>query len=225
MFWPVVPLCKAQLSDVRSEDILSNGMYRRCDTYRGGGGYDQFPFIYERRFGAKLNPIQFVVQLLGCPLKCPYCYVTSEGVYGKPVWVPTYRLLNSYKETGLEVFHLMGGAPALYLEHWKDLADQVTVFHSDFLLVESIYVKEHLENLPGLHVVSFKERYLYTEDQVAMMWPNLTNLVENDVQFYITFTGKDEFSHEIEERFGKAILKDSFIIPIITYSAMSYVQE
>ena len=80
--WPVVPVCKAQRKDVRPEDILHGGLFRLCDTYRGGGGYDQFNAIYEKCFGKKVNPTQFVVQLKGCPLNCDYCYVTNEGVSG-----------------------------------------------------------------------------------------------------------------------------------------------
>jgi hypothetical protein len=30
--WPVVPLCEAQLKDVRPEDVLEGGLYRKCDT-------------------------------------------------------------------------------------------------------------------------------------------------------------------------------------------------
>jgi hypothetical protein len=41
--WKVVPLSPGQLLDVRPEDILNDGHFRRCNTYRGGGGYDQFP--------------------------------------------------------------------------------------------------------------------------------------------------------------------------------------
>lgn len=43
MKWPVVPLSEGQLKDVNPADILEEGLYRKCDTYRGGGGYDQFP--------------------------------------------------------------------------------------------------------------------------------------------------------------------------------------
>ena len=40
--WPVVPLCKAQLEDVNPLDVLNDGLYRRCNKYKFGGGYDKF---------------------------------------------------------------------------------------------------------------------------------------------------------------------------------------
>ena len=116
--WPVVPLCKNQLKDVRPEDVLNNGLYRKCDIYRGGGGYDQFNKIWEKRKGYRISPKQFVVQLAGCPLHCPYCYVTPDGINGKVVFKTTDEILTDYKDSNLQVFHLMGGAPALYLSHW-----------------------------------------------------------------------------------------------------------
>lgn len=64
MNFEVMRLCPAQLLDINHADILEGGLYRKCNTYKGGGGYDQFPAIYQRRFGPTpgLNN-QFVVQL------------------------------------------------------------------------------------------------------------------------------------------------------------------
>ena len=46
--FPVVSPCSSQLRDVRPEDVLSGGLFRKCDTYRGGGGYGQLPQILEK---------------------------------------------------------------------------------------------------------------------------------------------------------------------------------
>lgn len=220
--WPVVPLCEAQKKDVRPEDILHGGLFRLCDTYRGGGGYDQFNAIYEKRFGKKINPTQFVVQLKGCPLNCDYCYVTKEGVVGEAVMVSTGTLISIYESINVDVFHLMGGAPAIYLKHWKKLAHAVKVFHSDFLLVEHEYNTNHLENLPGLHAVSIKSRDLYTQAQFDLIIPNLTKLILANVNFYLTFTGETlEMQRHIVEYFGASILEDSFQIDIINYEALN----
>lgn len=219
--FPIMPLCKAQLKDIRPEDLLFGGLARSCNTYRGGGGYDQFNKIYNKRYNVCISPKQFVVQLKGCPLRCPYCYVTTEGIEGTAVNITTEDLLYMFKTSGLQVFHLMGGAPALYLDQWKDIAYDVPVFHSDFLLVEQKYRPEDLINIPGLHAVSFKERYLYTKEHIKLMWSNLATLLNCGVNFYITFTGKDEFSKEIKERFGTTILKDSFTIELINYKALA----
>lgn len=220
IYWPVVPLSEKQLKDVKPGDVLENGLYRKCNIYKGGGGYDQFCGIYKDLFGVELNPVQFVVQLYGCPLRCPYCYVTEDGIFNNPTYISTKELLKSYENSGLEVFHLMGGAPAIYLSAWPELQDKVKVFHSDFLLIERKYPKAVLKKLKGLHAVSFKERYLYTDNQIELLWKNLESLITYGVHFYITFTGKDEFSEEIIDRFGPEVLKNSFTIPIIEYEAL-----
>ena len=221
--WPVVPLCDAQLKDVRSEDVLNDGLYRKCNIYRGGGGYDKFPIIYKQRMNRELNPTQFVVQLKGCPLKCPYCYVTRNGIIGEAFFKSTGDLLNAYEDSGLEVFHLMGGAPALYLEHWKKIAYSVEVFHSDFLLIEKLYEWEWVNNLPGLHAVSIKESYLYNEIQKEMFWVNLETLYNASVRWYFTFTGKcDNMKELIIKKYGSYALKQSFDIEIKEYEALKY---
>ena len=46
--WKVVPICDYQKLDVRPEDLLDSGDFRKCETYRGGGGYDQFPKICKK---------------------------------------------------------------------------------------------------------------------------------------------------------------------------------
>ena len=219
--WPVVPLCDAQLKDVRPEDILSNGLYRKCDVYRGGGGYDKFPIIYKQRKFKDLNPVQFVVQLKGCPLKCPYCYVTNKGVFGEATEVSTGDLLNAYEDSGLEVFHMMGGAPALYIEHWKKIASSVEVFHSDLLLIEKVYQWDWVNNLPGLHAVSVKESYLYSITQMNLFWRNLDTICDASISWYFTFTGNcDDMKEKLIKRYGSGILGYSFDIEIKKYEAL-----
>lgn len=218
----MVPICNRQLLDVRKEDLLYGGLYRACNTYRGGGGYDQFNEIFFKRFGWRPNPTQFVVQLYGCVLNCPYCYVTKDGVFGTPVPTTTADLMAAYVLTRFDVFHLMGGAPAIYLNKWKEFFTwhrPITIFHSDFLLVEGLYNKEDLIDLPGLHAVSIKQYNLYTAAQRELMWVNLKTLIDCNVNFYITFTGVDEFSKEITSKFGAEVLEDSFVIDIKDYKA------
>jgi organic radical activating enzyme len=219
MDWPVVPICEKQRRDVHNYDLLNGGLFRKCNIYKGGGGYDQFNSIYFKRSGYYPNPTQFVVQLKGCPLKCKYCYVTTDGVKGKAVPITTSQLIKFYYETGLDIFHLMGGAPALYLEYWRELAENknIRIFHSDFILIEKPYKKEWLKDLPGLHAVSIKKEQL---PHLSLLWSNLEILIESGIDFYITFTGERILEQEIIERFGKDILEDSFIIPIKQYEAL-----
>jgi len=210
--WPVVPLCEEQYRDIRNCDVLESGLYRKCDIYKGGGGYDRFGDIHAKRFNWLPNSTQFVVQLYGCPLNCDYCYVTRSGVFGTPIPTRTTDMLESYQRTGLDVFHLMGGAPALYLENWKEIAtdERVRVFHSDFLLVEKPYKREWLDGLPGLFAISIKD---FPVD-FDLMWRNLKTVVESGINFYITFTGRPVLRNAIVKKFGKDVLTDSFVIRI-----------
>jgi len=84
--WKVCPIQGRQLRDVREEDLF--GDFRLCDSYRGGGGYDQFPRIYSDRRDVPIEGLnsQFVVQLYGCPLNCHYCYVTRDGCIPSYGW-------------------------------------------------------------------------------------------------------------------------------------------
>lgn len=218
--WPVIPICDKQLQDVSSKDIILGGLYRICDTYKGGGGYDKFVSIYKETFGIDIDSRQFVVQVKGCPLRCNYCYVTDRGIHGKPVYVEEDDIIRTYRQTGVDTLHLMGGAPARYLPAWRHIGERAQVFHSDFLLVEGYYQPSWIADLPGLHAVSIKEPYIYeqagmyTELHKDTMWKNLENLLKYRVWFYITFTGEPELRDEIRKRFGNTILEQSFTIPI-----------
>ena len=124
----VCPVQGRQLKDVREEDIF--GDFRICNTYRGGGGYDQLPDIAGRR--GLINEYtrgeigtQFVVQLYGCHLRCPYCYVTKDGVYGTYVRYDIPELIEAFdaacNEKNVGTLHMMGGAPALWMEDWQNI--------------------------------------------------------------------------------------------------------
>lgn len=244
MLWNVMPLCKAQLTDVNSSDILNDGLYRRCNTYKGGGGYDKFPVIYEKRYG-KLDGLndQFVVQLKGCPLNCPYCYVTREGVStGKCIQVTTEELIDAFNNSGCKVFHLMGGAPAIYIDNWYDIIENLPadkIFHSDIMLVEDLYNKDTIEKLAKLpnclYAVSIKgcnrkEYYENTRTYInnTMFYKNLDLIIESKLPIYFTFTGMSEYSinsfkNKVIARYGdSSILDDSFAIELIHYNALDY---
>lgn len=112
MKWKVCPIQGRQLKDVRKEDLF--GDFRFCNTYRGGGGYDKFPKIAKKRgFTCRGDmSTQFVVQLYGCNLCCPYCYVTKDGIWGSYELYTSEQLLGAYGRAYIArqpgVFHLMG---------------------------------------------------------------------------------------------------------------------
>lgn len=235
--WPVVPLCDRQLRDVRDDDILCGGIFRKCDVYRAGGGYDEFPGICERRLGKGFGH-QFVVQLLGCPFDCFYCYVTYKGMWGLPVDYTSENLISAFLAPQQEVFHLMGGAPALYLEWWPDLIERLPapfVFHSDFLLVEGEYQSGLLRRISSpncLYAVNIKgvtsEDYEYhtrTMFDSKLFWSNFDEIVNAEVPFYLTFTDPDrrhydEFVATLIRRYGDVVMQDAFTIHLIHYKAL-----
>lgn len=244
MKWPVVPLSQGQMMDVREEDVLNNGLYRKCSTYRGGGGYDQFPYICERRFGQKMSN-QFIVQLQKCVLDCHYCYVTRAGVWGPPEDKSTDDLVNDFLLSGQEVFHLMGGAPAIYLDRWPALIDAVmeakpdAIFHSDLMLIEGSYKPETLKALCrdrclfAVNIKGLDDEDWYKNTRIPpkwdLFWGNWRLLQWLGLPYYTTFTGVphdkvDDFWIEASKH-GIEKDSDSYIIDLIEYEATSHVDD
>ncbi len=236
--FPVVPLCKAQLKDVNPVDVLMGEMFRICNVYKGGGGYDKFPAIAYKRTGIKTDK-QFVVQLKGCPLKCSYCYVTPEGINGIAEFYASERLVKIF-DTCLhtddtKVFHLMGGAPALYIDYWHHIIEKLpngTLFHSDLMLIENDYSVVDFEPLKAsncLYAVSIKgnnaeEFFEQTRTKLdeALFWKNFDTIVDSGISFYITFTDINpaEIYQQIADRYGLDVLEDSFTIKKVEYEAI-----
>ena len=238
----VCPIQGSQLKDVRKEDIF--GDFRVCDTYRGGGGYDQFPYIAERRMDLEGYKgflwRQFVVQLYGCHLNCHYCYVTSDGTKGNfkehdavdlVVW-----FLKAHGIYDCGVFHLMGGCPALYIERWHRILDVLSnkfIFHSDMLLTEGPY--PNLNKLKRQNVLcAVNIKGVTSEDHLRntgkeidwkLFWYNFDKVVSTGPEFYITFTNPDlehldEFKNTVINRYGEKVMMDSFVIDLIKYDAL-----
>lgn len=239
--WKVCPIQGRQLKDVREKDLF--GDFRLCDSYRGGGGYDQFPQIYSDRRNVPIEGLngQFVVQLYGCPLNCHYCYVTRDGVFGRSVEYTTEELIACYRESKQTIFHLMGGAPAIYLKHWPDIVkrlDEHEIFHSDLLLVEGVYklrtlralAKENVllvVDIKGVTPVDFYSNTgrRLTPEYKDLFWKNLDKVATSDVDFYLTFTNPalyylEAFKERLIRRYGYWILEDSFVIDLIDYEAL-----
>jgi len=244
--WKVCPIQGRQLKDVREEDIFHD--FRICDTYRGGGGYDQFPEIVMKRLGPwRLERLrgniakQFVVQLRGCHLNCPYCYVTSDGIRGKFSEYTSTKLvmvefIRANHKYNCGVFHLMGGSPALYIEYWHKILDilpPIFIFHSDMLLTEKVYPNlSKLRRTNAVYAVNIKgvtdeDYFRNTGHKIVWrtFWANFDNLVFSGLQFYVTFTNPDvknldAFKRDIIDRYGDWVLEDSFVIDLIEYDAL-----
>jgi len=235
--WKVVPMCEKQLRDINENDILHNGYFRKCNTYKSGGGYDRFPAIAEERLNMNGNN-QFVVQLYGCTLDCPYCYVTRDGIWREYKKFSTDELINYFIESKQDVFHLMGGSPALYLENWYEIINKLPkdkIFHSDLLLVEKEYKLEWLNSIKSnnsLYAVNIKgvtsdDFYQNTNRKFneELFYSNFDKVVESGINFYLTFTNPDrskiiEFVRLLIDKYGRNITKDAFIINLIDYDAL-----
>lgn len=246
-FWKVVPICERQRRDVRPEDLVVGGHFRLCDTYRGGGGYDQFPRVCEQRLNLRGYSRQFVVQLKGCHLACPYCYVTPEGINGPHVEYDSVALAYEFFKTNANVFHLMGGAPALQIEHWPELIDYIArlgvhrdwVFHSDLLLTEKVYPVHAVRQLAKqrcLYAVDVKgvteEEHLLNTGRslnTYLFWDNLAKLEAFKVPYYVTFTNVNRyraawFWHNFNKTFPESFnrqFSDAFDIDLIQYKALT----
>ncbi len=243
--WKVVPFCKEQLLDIDTKDIITGGVFRTCDVYKSGGGYDKFPEICNKRLKVDTNPKQFVVQLYGCHLSCSYCYVTQNGIWGDYIEYTSEELVDEFVKTGLDVFHLMGGSPALYIEYWPELLDALAyrgqfVFHSDLLLTEKKYDRYILKSISKtncLYAVNIKgvtpeDHKINTNKEFnsSVFWSNLWGLYVEDVPLYITFTNPDMDHYElfldrIKTSFSEKLLEDSFIIDLIEYDATKNIEN
>ena len=235
--WKVVPICEDQRRDVSPEDLVwvdGEPLFRLCSTYKGGGGYDQFPKIAHRRGKVghpDLASKQYVVQLYGCNLDCPFCYVTRKGVWDAPVRVTTENLVK-HQPPGT-VFHLMGGAPALQLKFWPELLDALpttTLFHSDLMLTESEYKRDILDLIRRPNVllaVSIKgydagtfERNTNKKLDRDLLHSNLDTLRDYPELWYYTFTNvpRKETLDVLDY-----MPNDFFHIDLIDYNAMPHV--
>jgi uncharacterized Fe-S cluster-containing radical SAM superfamily protein len=246
----VCPVQGRQLLDVRKSDLF--GDFRICDTYRGGGGYDQLPAIIERRDilsvedGMFSNTAkQFVVQLYGCHLRCPYCYVTKDGIFGNYIEYSAEDIVQEFMRAreahNVGVFHLMGGAPGLCIDEWYSIVLQLpsdVVFTSDILLTEKPYDLAKLKalrilggkrsiyavNIKGITDKNYKDN-TGREPDWAVFWINLEKIMNSYINFYLTFTNPDlyymeYFTTKLKRLFGDNIMNDSFIIEIKQYEAI-----
>jgi len=160
--------------------------------------------------------------------------------------VGTSELVQAFEASKCGVFHLMGGAPALYMHQWEGLLEQLNgaVFHSDLLLLERVYGGiqgeiRRLANYPHtLYAVSIKgatrKEYLdntNTKMDMHYLWYNLDVLVESGLNFYFTFTGMsplsiEQFKDYVMARYkDPTLLDDAFAIDLVHYKALDYKEE
>lgn len=235
----VMPICERQRRDVREQDLVywnSLPLGRFCTITNAGGGYDRFRDLYLARNGVDTGDTHLILQVYGCTMECPWCYVTPDGIWGDAKTASACLLhvkdiASIVRNTNAKVFHLMGGAPALYLDVWADLIQELpagVVFHSDFLLNESLYREDVLADIAAtstlqLHAVSCKPFAPLTRFQLE----NLFRLWKAKIPFYLTYTGgKQDRMWDLHKQrildFGipASVLEDAFVIPLKHYRAL-----
>lgn len=93
----------------------------------------------------------FVVQVAGCSLKCPYCYVDNLNPDKIVTAKELVSLFFEFSEIvpDLNVFHLCGGMPARYPKFWEELRDELnnTGLREVVLLTDTVFVEHTIYNV------------------------------------------------------------------------------
>lgn len=180
---------------------------------------DLVPYRMAELFGGLWEEYNhhFIVQVAGCPLKCPYCYVDNLKT---DLFMTADELVDKFisfkKEVELRfsikvnVFHFMGGAPALYCDFWKELRDSLdehglkeVILFSDVILVENYFTKKtpweyiylHHFIITGCLKGTNKENFIINTgfDLFQQALVELKNYIYFK-NFYLTLIGFDEKS-------------------------------
>ena len=156
---PISKIGSIQLKDVQNSTGLKhyNEYYRLCEVIKEPKAFDNrgdcSPYRMADLFGGNWIDynFHFIVQVAGCPLRCPYCYVDNMKVDQQ---ITAFQLVQDFiqfrkavlmkYEINLQVFHLMGGDPGLYAFIWPqlrslldELGQQDVILFSDVVFVEN----------------------------------------------------------------------------------------
>lgn len=116
---------------------------------------DRSPFRMAEMFGGSWQDYNhhFVIQLAGCPLDCPYCYVDNLGEdthFSEISLVELYKTIRFEALTKfkahVKVLHVMGGAPAVYCEFWPKLRmelDALGPYGEDVIIFSNVILVEN----------------------------------------------------------------------------------
>ena len=142
---------------------------RRSYDFRG----DFAPYRMAVMFGGSWKSYNhhFIVQVAGCRLRCPYCYVdnlktdcnfNADDLVEK--FISFKAMARQKLRVDVNVFHFMGGMPGKYPEFWLELRESLdkhglkkVILFSDVVLLEDHFFKNspwnYLYNLQLHHFV------------------------------------------------------------------------
>lgn len=155
---PISKIGEVQKRDIENDQDMGIVCYdeyaRICTTNTGSRRDigDRSPYRMARLFGGMWQDYnnQYVIQVAGCPLDCPYCYVDNleENAHWTVASIVNNFLAFSqmavdFFHEPLNVLHLMGGAPAIYCSFWPKLRAEMdsrglgnVVLFTNVILVE-----------------------------------------------------------------------------------------
>ncbi len=255
---PIMPIGEIQKTDIRDEHRL--GYFRICASFKDikrQKGFDRFPHFAVNLFGKTLEHWNYhlIVQLRGCPLKCPFCYVDDEGLRILPPHnLPIKDLVLQAKsiiakDKRLHVFHLMGGAPAMYVNSWDKILNIMNenkmsdiIFHSDIVLVEPDIVPgfftslrktaKHPNHLIAICIKGINEKNLIENSGVKNLIyikyiNNLRKVIDTGINFYLTLVNPDindlpVFLDYLIKEYGSGITNKIQLLQIKTYNVTKH---
>lgn len=149
---PISKIGPLQIRDIlASKGIVHFDRWARiCTVLKGGHDRgDNSPHRFAKLFGGAWQQYNnhFVIQTACCPFKCPYCYVDNlnNDIQLAPMQlVQMYIKYKMQSPCDVNVFHLMGGAPAMYCEFLPAIRSALdivglgdTILFTDTILVEN----------------------------------------------------------------------------------------
>lgn len=201
---PIAKIGETQRIDIEKSSgiVFYDDIGRICTVVKGKETFDErgdkSPHRMARLFGGNWKDYNhhFIVQVAGCPLKCPYCYVdnlepdlyfTADGLVDK--FIEFKEKVKAKFGIKLNVFHFMGGTPGRYAEFWPELRKSLdekglkdTILFSDVILVENYFYKVRPREHLNLH------HFLLTG---CLKGTNKQNFIKN--------TGWDLFEQSLRE--------------------------
>lgn len=225
---PIAKIGKIQKIDIeRSSGIVFyDDVVRICTVVKDKKAHDnrgdKSPFRMAKIFGGNWQDYNnhFIVQVAGCPLKCPYCYVDNlKADLLMTAKELVSRFIKFKKETEpkfnikLKVLHFMGGAPAIYCEFWKELRNSLDkkglkdiILFSDVILVENYFFKNKPWKFLKLH------HFILTG---CLKGTNKDNFIKN--------TGYDLFQQSLKELKNYLSAKN-FYLTLIGFDAKNLLE-